>query len=84
MQDAIEISPVTGPLRATIRPPGSKSITNRALLYGTINSGGLLINWFILISLERMGLNYLIANLVGAAMAAVWNFSLNNALTWRE
>lgn len=59
-------------------------LTHRAMLYGSINSGGLLINWLILISLERMGLNYLVANLIGAAVAAVWNFSLNNALTWRE
>ena len=61
-----------------------KRLTHRAMLYGSINSGGLLINWLILISLERMGLNYLVANLIGAAVAAVWNFSLNNALTWRE
>jgi putative flippase GtrA len=56
----------------------------RALLYGSINSGGLLINWFTLVSLDRMGLNYLIANLIGAGIAAVWNFSLNHALTWRD
>ena len=46
--------------------------------------GGLLINWLTLVSLDRMGLDYLIANLVGAGIAAVWNFSLNHALTWRR
>jgi putative flippase GtrA len=54
------------------------------MLYGSINSVGLLINWFTLVSLERMGLNYLIANLIGAGIAAIWNFSLNHALTWRQ
>lgn len=31
MPDAISITPATGPVQATIRPPGSKSLTNRAL-----------------------------------------------------
>ena len=38
MPDAIEIQP-TGPLRATIRPPGSKSITNRALVCAALAEG---------------------------------------------
>jgi putative flippase GtrA len=70
--------------RWTWQDRGQGRIQHRALLYGSINSGGLLINWVILVSLERMGLNYLIANLIGAGVAAVWNFSLNHALTWRE
>jgi putative flippase GtrA len=69
--------------RWTWQDRGQGRIRHRALLYGSINSGGLLINWVILVSLERMGLNYLIANLIGAGVAAVWNFSLNHALTWR-
>jgi 3-phosphoshikimate 1-carboxyvinyltransferase len=36
--DAIEIQP-TGPLRASIRPPGSKSITNRALVCAALADG---------------------------------------------
>ncbi|MGH2614109.1 MAG: GtrA family protein [Thermomicrobiales bacterium] len=70
--------------RWTWHDRGSGPILHRALLYGSINSGGLLINWIILVSLDRVGLNYLIANLVGAGIAAVWNFSLNHALTWRR
>lgn len=70
--------------RWTWHDRGSGPILHRAVLYGSINSGGLLINWIILVSLDRMGLNYLIANLVGAGIAAVWNFSLNHALTWRR
>jgi putative flippase GtrA len=63
---------------------GTGPIVQRAVLYGSINSGGLLINWLILMSLERQGLNYLIANLVGAGVAAIWNFSLNHVVTWRS
>ena len=70
--------------RWTWQDRGSGPILHRALLYGSINSGGLLINWVTLVSLDGMGLNYLIANLVGAGIAAIWNFSLNHALTWRR
>jgi 3-phosphoshikimate 1-carboxyvinyltransferase len=38
MLDAIEIHP-SGPLRGTIRPPGSKSITNRALVCAALAEG---------------------------------------------
>ena len=38
MIDSIEIQP-TGPLRAKIRPPGSKSITNRALVCAALAQG---------------------------------------------
>lgn len=70
--------------RWTWHDRGTGPILHRALLYGSINSGGLLINWALLVSLEGMGINYLLANLVGAGIASVWNFSLNHALTWRK
>ena len=70
--------------RWTWHDRGRGPLGQRALLYGSINSGGLLINWLVLVSLHRLGMNYLIANLTGAGIAAVWNFSLNHALTWRE
>lgn len=63
---------------------GAGRILNRAVLYGAINSGGLLINWGVLVWLDRRDiLHYLAANLVGAGIAAIWNFGLNNAITWR-
>jgi 3-phosphoshikimate 1-carboxyvinyltransferase len=37
--DSIEIIPATGPVRGTIRPPGSKSITNRALVCAALAEG---------------------------------------------
>ena len=70
--------------RWTWHDRGSGPILQRAMLYGSINSGGLLINWGVLVSLERLGLNYLLANLIGAGIAAVWNFTLNHAVTWRN
>jgi putative flippase GtrA len=70
--------------RWTWQDRGNGRILHRALLYGSINSGGLLINWVTLVSLERTGVNYLFANLVGAGIAAIWNFGLNHALTWRR
>lgn len=63
---------------------GTGQIARRAMLYGAINSGGLLINWGILVWLHDRGLHYTIANLFGAGIAALWNFGLNHAITWRE
>jgi putative flippase GtrA len=70
--------------RWTWHDRGHGRIQHRAFLYGSINSGGLLINWLTLVSLHRIGFDYLVANLIGAGIAAVWNFSLNHALTWRR
>ncbi len=53
-------------------------------MYGVINSGGLIINWLVLVTLTHLGLNYLLANVIGAGVAAIWNFGLNHALTWRR
>lgn len=39
MIDPLEIQPVMRPLRATVRPPGSKSITNRALVCAALADG---------------------------------------------
>lgn len=56
----------------------------RAVLYGTINSGGLAINTGVLLFLyHEGGMDYRLANLVGAGIAAVWNFGLNHVITWR-
>jgi 3-phosphoshikimate 1-carboxyvinyltransferase len=39
MIDAIELTPVEGPIFATVRPPGSKSLTNRALVCAALAEG---------------------------------------------
>lgn len=68
----------------TWRDRGEGHVLRRASFYALINSGGLLINWGFLISLHNAGMNYLVANIIGAGAAAVWNFSLNHILTWRR
>src|SRR5829696_10247998 len=70
--------------RWTWNDRGQGRVLHRAMLYGSINSGGLLINWLTLVSLHRTGLDYLIANLIGAGIAAIWNFILNHALSRRR
>jgi 3-phosphoshikimate 1-carboxyvinyltransferase len=39
VDNALEIKPATGPVRGSIRPPGSKSITNRALICAALADG---------------------------------------------
>ena len=39
MNDPLEIIPVAGPVRGRIRPPGSKSITNRELIVAALADG---------------------------------------------
>lgn len=68
----------------TWRDRGADSPLRRAGLYVVINTGGLLINWGLLVVLERAGLHYLWANVAGAGAAAIWNFLLNNRITWRR
>jgi dolichol-phosphate mannosyltransferase len=64
---------------------GSGPILARLLLYFPINTVGLIINFAVLYLLVHgSSWHYLVANLVGAACAAVWNFVVNNMVTWRE
>ncbi|HYI24070.1 MAG TPA: GtrA family protein [Thermomicrobiales bacterium] len=63
---------------------GSGRVVHRAMSYVPINLGGLFINWVVLTFLhDTYDMHYLLANLFGAGLAAVWNFALNNAITWR-
>jgi 3-phosphoshikimate 1-carboxyvinyltransferase len=39
MVETIEITPAVGPIHGTVRPPGSKSITNRALVCAALAKG---------------------------------------------
>lgn len=63
---------------------GSGRVLTRLMLYVPINTVGLIINTQVLLFLAgRYDVYYLLANLIGAMVAAVWNFFLNNAVTWR-
>ena len=71
--------------RWTWHDRGTGLVIHRAMAYLPINVGGLLINWGILYYLhDAYEVHYLAANLIGAGVAAVWNFSLNHAITWRR
>src|SRR3954447_13024609 len=39
MPDSLQITPIAGPIQGQIRPPGSKSITNRALVCAALAEG---------------------------------------------
>ena len=64
---------------------GKGMIYHRLAMYVPINSVGLVINTAILLVLvNQYDMHKLVANLIGAGAAAVWNFGLNSAITWRE
>lgn len=64
---------------------GKGLIIHRLMIYVPINSVGLLINYGVLSYLVHdYHWHYLMANLIGAAFAAVWNFALNHLITWRD
>ncbi|MFM8288053.1 MAG: 3-phosphoshikimate 1-carboxyvinyltransferase, partial [Planctomycetaceae bacterium] len=64
MSDFYTVRPVPGPVRGTIRPPGSKSITNRALIVAALARGTSTLEGVLdsqdtrvmLDSLQRLGL----------------------------
>ncbi len=62
--DPLPIKPLSGPLRATVRPPGSKSYTNRALVLAALGDGrstltGALFSddtWHMIRGLQALGI----------------------------
>lgn len=64
---------------------GSGMVIHRLGKYVPINTGGLIINAGLLAFLvDQYNIHHLLANLIGAGVAAVWNFGLNNLITWRD
>lgn len=64
---------------------GRGSILSRMMFYVPINSIGLLINVAVAeVLYQDMSAHIQIASLVGAGIAAVWNFAANNFVTWRS
>ena len=65
MANCIEIQPTDGPVSASIRPPGSKSLTNRALLVAAIAKGQSVLKGalesddtrYMIESLQKVGVN---------------------------
>ncbi len=64
---------------------GRGSILSRMMFYVPINTVGLLINLEVAILLiDNMSVHLQIASLIGAGVAAIWNFAANNFVTWRR
>jgi len=71
--------------RWTWHDRGTGPVLHRMGMYFPINLVGLLINFGILsLLVHEFHVHYLIANLFGAGIAAVWNFLVNHHVTWRE
>ncbi len=64
---------------------GRGSILSRMMFYVPINSIGLLINVAVAeVLYQDLSAHIQIASLIGAGVAAVWNFTANNFVTWRS
>ncbi len=59
-----------------------KSFRRRLVQYHSVSFIAGLVNYLILIGLTFLGLNHLIANLIGIAFATLINFILNNHWTF--
>lgn len=71
--------------RWTWHDRGRGRVLQRLAMYFPINFIGLLINFGILsLLVHEFKVHYLIANLFGAGVAAIWNFAVNHRVTWRE
>ncbi|MGD9712558.1 MAG: GtrA family protein [Thermomicrobiales bacterium] len=71
--------------RWTWHDRGTGPVLHRMGMYFPINFIGLIINFGVLsVLVNRFDLHYLVANLFGAGLAAVWNFLVNHHVTWRE
>ena len=63
---------------------GTGPIGHRLMSYVPINTGGLIINAGVLLFLvNQFEMHKFAANLIGAGLAAIWNFGLNSVITWR-
>lgn len=64
---------------------GGGRVLHRAMMYVPINTVGLMINWQLAVYLkDELDLHSLAAQFIGASVAAIWNFGLNNVVTWRD
>ena len=71
--------------RWTWHDRGTGPVLHRMGMYFPINLVGLVINYAVLsLLVHEVDIHYLVANLFGAGVAAVWNFVVNNHVTWRE
>lgn len=67
--DALEITPLAGPLHATVVVPGSKSLTNRALAIAALAEGPVVIEG----ALESDDTRWMVEALVALGFAVSWD-----------
>jgi dolichol-phosphate mannosyltransferase len=66
------------------RLPGRPAYFRRLAKFNLVSLGGLLINTGLLMALTQLaGMDYRLANLIGIAVAFLWNFFINTRWTWR-
>ncbi|MGQ9837083.1 MAG: glycosyltransferase [Cyanobacteriota bacterium] len=64
--------------------PGALNRLKRLIKFNIICLIGLLLNSLLLILLsEKLGIHYLLANLIAIGIVVFWNFYLNSKLSWR-
>ncbi len=61
-----------------------KSFLHKMFSYNSICIGSMLINVATLMTLTFIGINYLIANVIGIGIGYIWNFLMNRRITWVE
>ena len=62
-----------------------KPLLGKILKFEGISILGAAMNWTVLVLLtEKLGVFYMISNLVGIAVAVTWNYLMNASYTWRE
>lgn len=63
---------------------GKGSVFTRMAFYVPVNTVGLVINLEVALMMNsQFSVHLQIASLIGAGVAAIWNFGANNLLTWR-
>jgi dolichol-phosphate mannosyltransferase len=66
------------------RRPSVSSMSGRLLKFNLVSLAGLLINLGVLwIFTSVLGVYYLVSNLVGIALAFLWNYFVNSLWTWK-
>ena len=66
------------------RVKGSGNFARRLGKFNVVSLGGVGINLLVLWLLsDILGINYLVSNLCGIALATLWNYLLNSWWTWK-
>lgn len=62
---------------------GFKHKLNRLIAFNMVCAVGMVISISILWILTNLGLNYMLSSVAGIMLAAIWNFTTNDNVTWK-